>query len=194
MSNAKKKKATPKYNPAIHPRQAFTACSKMGAADKDLAELFGVSLSTLEKWTRTHGALKRAIKDGRDHYDSEVIEKYGLRRKALGYDWEEVTKERVPIKGEDGLTLRYELVETKRVTKHLPPDTTACIFWLKNRRPDRWADVKRFEAEMVGSKAQETVQEMSDVERRALFKLFGVDMVEAEDLLSRQVDDEGPVQ
>jgi len=22
--------------------------------------------------------------------------------------------------------------------KHYPPDTTACIFWLKNRRPQEW--------------------------------------------------------
>jgi phage terminase Nu1 subunit (DNA packaging protein) len=189
----RKRKPIPKYNPAIHPRQAFTACSKMGATDKDLAALFGISLSTFEKWTRTYDALKRSVKDGRDHYDSEQVEKWGLRRRALGYQWEEVTHELKPQR-EDGAIVGYEMVETKRVTKHIPPDTTACIFWLKNRRPDRWQDVKRFEAEMVGSKAQETVQEMTDVERRALFKVFGMDMVEAEDLLSRPVNDEDPVQ
>jgi hypothetical protein len=25
-----------------------------------------------------------------------------------------------------------------RLTKHYPPDTTACIFWLKNRKPREW--------------------------------------------------------
>jgi hypothetical protein len=24
--------------------------------------------------------------------------------------------------------------------QHYPPDTVACIFWLKNRRPDLWRD------------------------------------------------------
>lgn len=36
-----------------------------------------------------------------------------------------------------------KLVLVKRVTKHMPGDTTAQIFWLKNRKPDDWRDVKR---------------------------------------------------
>ncbi|WP_251572506.1 hypothetical protein [Paenibacillus sp. MER TA 81-3] len=32
------------------------------------------------------------------------------------------------------------MVETKRVTKEVQPDVTAQIFWLKNRRPDKWRD------------------------------------------------------
>ena len=33
-----------------------------------------------------------------------------------------------------GKVIRVETVE------HYPPDTTAMIFWLKNRQPDRWRD------------------------------------------------------
>jgi hypothetical protein len=32
------------------------------------------------------------------------------------------------------------------VAKHIPPDTTAMIFWLKNRRRDQWRDVHKHEA------------------------------------------------
>ncbi len=32
------------------------------------------------------------------------------------------------------------LIETKRVTKHVSPDTTAQIFWLKNRMPSKYRD------------------------------------------------------
>ena len=32
--------------------------------------------------------------------------------------------------------------------EHYPPDTTALIYWLKNRRPDRWRDVQNIEAKM----------------------------------------------
>jgi hypothetical protein len=28
---------------------------------------------------------------------------------------------------------------------HVPPDTTACIFWLKNRDPQHWRDVQQME-------------------------------------------------
>jgi hypothetical protein len=34
----------------------------------------------------------------------------------------------------DSKVIRVEIVE------HYPPDTTACIFWLKNRQPGRWRD------------------------------------------------------
>src|SRR5512140_2666230 len=29
-----------------------------------------------------------------------------------------------------------------------PPNATACIFWLKNRRKDRWRDVQNIESEV----------------------------------------------
>ena len=33
-----------------------------------------------------------------------------------------------------------QMIVTKRITKEMPPDVTAQIFWLKNRRPDKWRD------------------------------------------------------
>lgn len=36
-----------------------------------------------------------------------------------------------------------KLIVTKRVVKHVPPDTTAQIFWLKNRRPEQWRDKQK---------------------------------------------------
>ena len=33
-----------------------------------------------------------------------------------------------------------ELVVTKVVKKYMPPDVAALIFWLKNRKPDKWRD------------------------------------------------------
>jgi hypothetical protein len=30
-------------------------------------------------------------------------------------------------------------------TEHYPPDTTACIFWPKNRRRDKWRDKHEIE-------------------------------------------------
>lgn len=49
-------------------------------------------------------------------------------KRALGYDCHE---ERFEESEKDG-------VKTIRITKHIPPDTTAGIFWLKNRNPDKW--------------------------------------------------------
>jgi hypothetical protein len=30
--------------------------------------------------------------------------------------------------------------------EHVPPDVTACIFWLKNRKPADWRDAQRVAA------------------------------------------------
>lgn len=38
-----------------------------------------------------------------------------------------------------------ELVVTKEITKEVPPDTTAIIFWLKNRQPQKWRDKQQVE-------------------------------------------------
>ena len=34
------------------------------------------------------------------------------------------------------------MVTTKEIVKEVTPDTTAQIFWLKNRKPEEWRDKK----------------------------------------------------
>lgn len=52
----------------------------------------------------------------------------------MGYEYEETTTE--IIESPDG-TKRKHIKKTKKM---VVPDTTAQIFWLKNRRPDMWRD------------------------------------------------------
>jgi hypothetical protein len=59
--------------------------------------------------------------------DAEVAEK--LFKRATGY-----SHDAVKIFNDQGAPLQVPY------TEHYPPDTTACIFWLKNRRPDLWRD------------------------------------------------------
>mgnify|MGYP006876283676 CR=1 FL=1 len=61
-----------------------------------------------------------------------------LLKRALGYEYEEITYEH----GE----------ETKRVLKQVIPDTTAQIFWLKNRKPNNWRDMKHVDANIESIK------------------------------------------
>ena len=46
-------------------------------------------------------------------------------------------------------------------TERYPPDTTAAIFWLKNRRPDLWRDKHRIEH---SGQVATNVRDMSDEE------------------------------
>ena len=74
------------------------------------------------------------LKRGKEVVDIQV--ENALLKRALGYTYKEVTREKV-FNPETG---QYELMPTKEVTKEVVPDTTAQIFWLKNRRPEQWRD------------------------------------------------------
>lgn len=95
-----------------------------GLTDEQIASNIGVSYSTFREWLKKFPALQAALKIGKAPVDLQV--ENALLKRALGYDYQEVTCE-------DGKPVKV-------VTKHMAPDTTAQIFWLKNRRPDRWRD------------------------------------------------------
>ena len=84
----------------------------------------GITTKTLYEWKNKYGEISEALKKGKEVIDRQV--ENALLKRALGYAYDETTYE-------DG-------VETKRVTKEVAPDTTAQIFWLKNRKPAEWRD------------------------------------------------------
>lgn len=113
----------------------------LGATDKALADFFGVRESTINNWKKDFPEFLESLKKGKEIADSNVASK--LYNRAIGYDYEEKTSE--SKKDKDGM---YHLVETKKVKKHMPADTTAAIFWLKNRQPDLWRDRKELDAKV----------------------------------------------
>jgi len=102
-------------------------------------KLFGVAKSTINLWKKEHPAFSDSVKKGKDDYDSENIEK-SLAKRALGFKYTEITKEPRLIKKADGDITTTDMTVTKKVTRLVVPDTTAQIFWLKNRQPHRWRD------------------------------------------------------
>lgn len=105
---------------------------RLGAIDSDLATAFGVTTQTIWNWRSRYSDFFEALKGGKEAYD--VLVERALASRALGY-----TYDAVEIKVVGGEVRRV------RVRKHVPPDVTAAIFWLKNRRPEQWRDVNRFE-------------------------------------------------
>lgn len=99
-----------------------------GLTDEQIAKNCGVAYSTLRDWCDKHPAISAAIKKGKEVVDFEV--ENALLKRALGYDFQET---RVENSDKDGT----KVVQT---LKHIPGDPTAQIFWLKNRRPDKWRD------------------------------------------------------
>lgn len=110
-----------------------------GLTDKQIASNTGVSYSTFREWVKKFPALSAPLKRGKDVVDRQI--ENAMVKNALGYQYDEVTRESI---WNDDLK-KFELRTTKVVTKEVKADTTAQIFWLKNRKPLDWRDKKETE-------------------------------------------------
>lgn len=113
--------------------QAKKLC-KLGATDKELADFFEVNAATIYRWQAAHPEFCKALKAGKAEADDRV--ERALYHKAVGYTFDAV-KIFMPAGAKEPVYASYR--------EHVPPDTTAMIFWLKNRRPAQWRDRREFE-------------------------------------------------
>lgn len=111
--------------------------ARAGLTDEEMAKELGVVPATFYNWRQSHPDFAAAATAGKEAPD-DLVEQ-SLFKRATGYEY---TEEKVVLK--DKAVHRVE--RTKRV---VAPDTTACIFWLKNRRPNDWHD--RQEVELGGN-------------------------------------------
>jgi hypothetical protein len=108
--------------------QAAKLC-ELGATDADLAEFFDVSERTINRWQVRFPEFCRSLKVGKETADDRV--ERSLFHRANGYTYDAV-KIFMPAGAKEPHYAPYR--------EHVPPDTTACIFWLKNRRKEQWRD------------------------------------------------------
>lgn len=110
-----------------------------GLSNEQIAHNIGINKDTLYEWQKRFSDFSDALKKGKEVVDREV--ENAMLKRALGYEYDEVTQEPVTDK-DTGIT---EMRVTKRVTKQIVPDVTAQIFWLKNRKPDEFRDKRDVE-------------------------------------------------
>ena len=135
-----------------------------GLTDAQIAQKIGISLSTYYEWQNKFPEFSEAIKKGKAPVDVQV--ENALLKRALGYDYEEVITEveEIPAgKGPDGQQIIRQKKHIRKVTRHVPPEVAAQIFWLKNRRPGRWRD----KVETVPEIGNELLLSLMELERRA---------------------------
>lgn len=108
--------------------QAAKLCA-LGATDIEIADFFDVDVRTVYRWKHDHDEFCQAIKAAKGAADERV--ERSLYQRAIGYEQEEV-KIFMPSGAKNPV---YAPFRAK-----IAPDTTAGIFWLKNRRPDEWRE------------------------------------------------------
>lgn len=100
-----------------------------GLTDEQIAHNMGIRRETLYDWKKKYPNITNVLKQGKEVVDRQV--ENALYRTAIGFEYEEETVTN------DGM-----IVTTKKYSK---PNTTAQIFWLKNRKPNEWRDKQEIE-------------------------------------------------
>lgn len=127
-----------KYDTHVKPKlHLITQWCKNGSTDEQIYKKLRISKDSFYDYKKKHPEFTDALKIGKD--DADDLVESALFKRALGYEYEE-TEESETYNPDTGQT-----VKTRKIIKHLVADTTAQIFWLKNRRPDRWRNNDRVE-------------------------------------------------
>ncbi len=114
-------------------RDAYKLCL-LGMINAELATFFEVCESTIDHWIRDKPTFRAAVRRGKALADANVAE--SLYKRAMGYSHPDTHFAVI-----DG-----RVVQTPHV-KHYPPDSTAMVFWLKNRQRRLWRDRRDFALE-----------------------------------------------
>lgn len=132
----------PEYNPKHHiPWVRMLA--RQGMTGVEIAKEMGITERTLYNWAKKDQDFFQSLNEGRESTDSEV--ENALLKKALGGVVKETRKTAVRDSNGDATgKQRVEIIE-----REVLPDTAACIFWLKNRQPDKWRDKREYEHALV---------------------------------------------
>ena len=119
------------------------AWARDGLSDEQIAHNIGITTTTLYDWKKKYPAFSEALARGKEVVDIEV--ENALLKRAKGYDYIETTSELIADKNAKNKAV---MKVTKQVTRHVPPDVKALIFWLTNRKSE-WRDKQ--EKELSGN-------------------------------------------
>lgn len=150
------------------------AWARDGLTDEQIAKNMDIDVATLYRWKKKYCEICEALKKGKEVVDVEV--ENALLKRATGYRYTEDKYISVPMEEveyneklheymnkykfehpdatDDELMMakmnfpKTKEILTERKVKEVVPDVTAQIFWLKNRRPDKWRDKQIVEAEV----------------------------------------------
>lgn len=129
-----------RYDSEVKPHIAeIRKAVESGATVAEIAEAFGIGLSTLHRYMAEKKELRDAFSRGRKKIIFDI--KGALLKKALGYEYQE--KKQYMKKDEDGEKVTY----TEFTTRHQPPSETAAAMLLRNYDPE-WLDKDNISTEL----------------------------------------------
>ena len=182
-----------------------------GLTDEQIAKNIGIRRPTLYAWKKEHPDISDALKKGKEVVDVEV--ENALLKKAMGtttkttqykmvkvdsdvlkakrvkymnaykLDHPDKTKEEIVIAAALAIPT-YERIPIVETVQEVAPDTSAIIFWLKNRLPEKYRDQVFRKLNMANAENVKLDQELKRLKIKSL-KDNGQDM---ELLLDKMLD------
>ena len=148
MSQYDKKPRKDSYEVRVQPKLALvTGWFRRGLSNEQVAENLGISDQSFTNYYKRYEDFAAAVDKGKEETDIHV--ENALVKRALGYNYKEVTRERKLVKNPETGEEEYKLVVTKSVTKHVIPDVTAQQYYLEHRAPKRWERVPQAHIDSV---------------------------------------------
>lgn len=113
-----------------------------GLTNEQIAYNMGINITTFYRWQTNYEEFRESLKESKEIADRHV--ENALYQRALGYTYEEKTYERIvnTVIEPNGDVTTMPGTKIKTIVKQVAPDTTAQIFWLKNRKSAEWRDKK----------------------------------------------------
>ena len=120
-----------------------------GLTDEQMAQKMGIVPSTFYAWILKYPEISEAIKNGKEPVDIDVED--SMVKLALGHyvtvkkPMKVRTEKRLKKKDKDGREYETGVIVEEHIEYvdeqvYIPPNVTAQIFWLKNRKPEQWKD------------------------------------------------------
>lgn len=182
-----------------------------GLTDEQIAGKIGIRRPTLYSWKKKYADINDALKKGKEVIDYQVeksllnramgmkttdvtykmvkIDEMVLKAKRAKYsneyklDHPEATNQEIAMATAENVPV-YEEIPISKTIKELTPDTSAAIFWLKNRLPDKYRE-QSFK-QLNEAQARKAVAEATIAEIKA--EKLGEAGEDVESLLSNFMD------
>lgn len=136
------------YEVRVQPKLALvTGWCRRGLSKEQISENLGISVQSFDNYMKRYEEFADAVSEGAE--ECEIHIENALVKRALGYSYKEVTRERKVVRNPETGEDEYKLVVTKSVTKHVIPDVGAQQYYLEHRSPKRWEKVPQTHIDTV---------------------------------------------
>jgi BH3534 protein len=146
--------------------------ARQGLTDEQIASNIGIGTTTFYTWVDRFPVIRESLKKGKAPVDFEV--ENALYKRAVGFEYEETETLIEEVNGETKK-------KVKRIKRTALPDTSAIIFWLKNRKPEQWRKMNPVVENKLKAETEKLLKEAQSLETDEVGKVVFVNEDSIED-------------